>query len=127
MPSCKVHRPPADNRVARGRRFEELAAQFYQEHKFRICERNWRAGAREIDLIVRRDNLLVFVEVKSSQTPAFGHPAQWVDARKVAHLTAAARQYLVDKEITGCDLRFDLVTFSNGKMEFYPDAFMAAE
>lgn len=127
MCSCRQHTLPNSNRVAAGRQFERRAADFFEQQGFEILERNWHAGKREIDLIVRRDNLIVFVEVKAARTNRFGHPAEWVDERKVTHLIKAAQQYLVQHEISGCDLRFDVVTFSGGQLEHYPGAFTADE
>ncbi len=127
MPSCKQHRPQPGNRVARGRRFEGLAADFYQHNGFEILERNWRDRSREIDLIARRDDLVVFVEVKSSRSMSYGHPAERMDRRKIDRIVRAARRWLAEHDIEGCDIRFDLVTFVGGKMEHYPAAFTAEE
>jgi len=117
--------PDHDDRRERGRKFELLAAVYFRREGFEILEQNWQAGHKEIDLIVKKDNLIVFAEVKSSNTPYYGHPAERVDRKKVRNLVDAANQYLLVKSISGFDLRFDVVTFSNGKMEHFPDAFPA--
>ena len=123
MPSSKRRNENTDNKVARGRRYEKTAALFYERQGFEILERNWRAGHKEIDLIAAKDKLLVFVEVKSSSSQKFGHPAERVDRNKIKNLTAAAERYLLDKNIEGYDLRFDVVTFTDGRLEHYPNAF----
>lgn len=123
MPSSKPKRPSASSRVSRGHAFEKAAEQLLIKQGFEIVERNWRTGHKEIDLIVRKRNLLVFIEVKSSRTTKFGHPAERVDKRKIKHLTEAAEIYIEKNSIVGYDLRFDVVTFTNGKPEHYPDAF----
>ncbi|UCC45519.1 MAG: YraN family protein [Candidatus Zixiibacteriota bacterium] len=117
---------PGRNRKSRqlqGRAFENLAGQFYTDQGFEILERNWRAGRKEIDLIVRKNTLIVFVEVKSAYSRKFGHPAEKVDERKIQNLSEVAQQYLITKNIKGTDLRFDVVTFIDGKLEHFPDAF----
>lgn len=110
-----------------GRRYEGLAADYFRQHGFEILEQNWQASHKEIDLIVRKGDLIAFVEVKSSSAPGFGHPAEWVDKRKMSNLSEAARRYLVENEIKGCDVRFDVVTFTSGMLEHYPNAFEADE
>ena len=115
------------NRVSIGRGYEQLAALFFEQNGYEILEHNWRAGSREIDLIIRKDDLIVFVEVKSVSDESHGHPAERIDRKKVANLTKAAQQYLIAKDISNCDLRFDAVTFVSGKLEHFPDAFPAAE
>lgn len=100
-----------------------MAALFYEQSGFEILERNWHAAHKEIDLIAAKDKLIVFIEVKSSSTEKFGHPAERVDQNKIKNLTAAAEQYLIDNNIEGYDMRFDVVTFTGGRLEHYPSAF----
>lgn len=116
-----------ENRVKKGRKFERLAASYFEQQGYTILERNWRARSKEIDLIAQKNGLIIFVEVKSSTTKKFGHPAERVDKKKIAHLTNAAQQYLIAKKISGIDLRFDVITFTNGSLEHYPNAFEAEE
>jgi putative endonuclease len=125
MPSSNEESHPKPNRVKTGRAFEDRAAEFYLSQGFEIIARNWQAGHKEIDLIVRKDSLLVFVEVKSSRSAKFGHPSESVDRRKQERLVAAARQFIAQNELTETDFRFDVVTFWEGKMEHYPNAFEA--
>lgn len=127
MPSSDSDPPERRSHVATGRRYERRAAEFYQKQGFTILERNWRDASREIDLIARRDNLIVFVEVKAARSKSFGHPAEWVDQRKQERLIAAACRYLSEHDTTDCDLRFDLVAFFGGNLEHFPDAFRVEE
>lgn len=113
-------------KLLQGQKFERLAAHYFTQHGFEIIERNWRAGHKEIDLITRRGNLVVFVEVKSTYSGQFGHPAERIDDKKIKNLSDAARQYLIAKEISNVDLRFDVITFVNGRLEHFPDAFPSA-
>ena len=125
MPSSKRKSGRASSRVSRGHEYEKTAEKFFITQGFEVIERNWRAGHKEIDLIVRKKNLIVFVEVKSAETPKFGHPAERVNKRKVKNLTAAAEIYIQTNRIVDCDLRFDVVAFVDGRPEHYPDAFGA--
>lgn len=126
MSSFDKQKPINSDNVSKGRSFERLAAQYFAEQGYEVLERNWRAGVKEIDLIVRKNNLIVFVEVKSSSSEKFGHPAYRVDERKIANLTVAAQEYIDSHKVDGCDLRFDVVTFIKGRLEHYPSAFEAS-
>ena len=125
MPSSDDSSPNKDHRVSRGHSYEKLAGKFFQQQGFEIIERNWRTGHLEIDLIVQQENLIVFVEVKSSSSQEYGHPAQRVNKKKIGNLSRAAQQYLIDHNIENSDLRFDVVTFTAGQLEHYPNAFEA--
>lgn len=127
MPSSKDDSSLRKKNVITGRSYEKLAALFFEQNGFEIVERNWRAGRKEIDLIVKKGNLLIFVEVKSSSSKKFGHPSERVNKKKIANLTAVAKQFLISQDIHDVDLRFDVVTFVNGILEHYPDAFEAPE
>ncbi len=111
--------------MAIGRDYEQRAIAFLQQHGFEILERNWQSGHKEIDIIARNDDLIVFVEVKASRSLSFGHPSERVNKQKVGHLVKAAQRYIMDHNITDCDLRFDVITFAAGQMEHYPNAFSA--
>jgi len=123
MPSSKVQPKKDRRKIELGQKFERLAARFYTDNGFTILERNWRAGRKEIDLIVRRSNLVAFVEVKASRSKRFGHPVERVGRRKIENLSNCARQYIIAKDLKDVDLRFDVVTFVDGRLEHYPNAF----
>ncbi len=109
--------------VIKGRQFEKLAAKFLTENGYEIIEKNWRAGRREIDLIAVKDKTVVFVEVKGASSQKFGHPSERVDQKKQDNLIKAAEQYIIAKDLNGYDYRFDLITFLNGRIEHYRNAF----
>jgi putative endonuclease len=123
MPSSNRPKKTGRSRRAVGAAYEQKAAEFFKRLGFEILDQSWQAGHREIDLITRKGNLIIFVEVKSASTQAFGHPVERVDKTKIRRLCSAAQQYLLAKNIEGVDLRFDVVTFVQGKLEHYPSAF----
>ena len=70
------------NNVQRGRRFEAMAEAFLVERGWRVLDRNVRFLRKEIDLVVEKDGLVAFVEVKGRSGPAFGHPLEAITWRK---------------------------------------------
>jgi putative endonuclease len=113
------------NRRAVGSRYEQQAADFLIQHGYKILERNWQAGHKEIDLIAQKPGVIVFVEVKAARSNAFGHPAEWVSQRKQTLLAQAAQVYLDNKKVTGRDIRFDVICFVKGRLEYFAAAFDA--
>jgi len=111
------------DRIKIGRSFEELAARYFTDRNYIILSRNYRAGQKEIDLIVQKGDTVAFVEVKSAKSKSHGHPAERVTKKKRENLIKAAQQYLNENDLSGADLRFDVVTFLGGIIEHYQDAF----
>jgi putative endonuclease len=97
-----------------GRGAEALVEQAYTAAGWRVLARNWRAGAREIDLIVRRGRLVAFVEVRARSTAAFGHPLATIGRGKRRDVARAAARWIAAYG-RDCDAyRFDVVAVSRG-------------
>lgn len=73
-----------------GRRGERLAERHLLARGYRLVERNWRCRHGEIDLVVRDGDALVFVEVKTRTSTAFGHPFEAITPVKLARLRRLA-------------------------------------
>lgn len=69
-----------------GKRGEELAAHFLQEHGYQVLESNWRCSTGEIDLIAEQSDVTVFVEVKTRSGLGCGHPFEAITPIKVMRL-----------------------------------------
>ncbi len=98
------------NRKAQlGKRGEDLAAKYLSDGGMEILARNFRAGHGEIDIIAKDGNSLVFIEVKSNMSQAFGPPETWVNRRKQENLIRVAEAWLEENQIEDVDCRFDVV------------------
>ncbi len=86
-----------------------MAARFLIDKGFEIVERNYRYKRLEIDLIVKKDNWLIFVEVKLRSSDAFGYPEDFVDYKKAKNIVDGAEQYTYDKNWQG-NVRYDIVS-----------------
>ena len=93
----------------RGAQGEQLALAHYQKDGYRLVAANYRTREGEIDLIVERDGLLVFSEVKTRARDAIATPAEWVDAKKQKKIQKTALYYLAEQKQGDIPLRFDVV------------------
>ena len=94
---------------------ETLAAWLLQTKFYRILERRYRTPAGEIDLIARRWNTIVFVEVKHHATQVEALDAIGTSSRK--RITRAANLWLAaHPDAAGFNLRFDLVIVLPGRL-----------
>ncbi|MCU1469828.1 MAG: YraN family protein [Glaciihabitans sp.] len=73
-----------------GRRGEKLAADHLIAAGLEIVDRNWRCPQGEIDVVATEGSELVFVEVKTRTSVAFGHPLEAITVRKLARLRRLA-------------------------------------
>lgn len=116
-----------DSRQTLGRAGEHAAAELYMRRGFTILERNYRCPAGEIDLVVRRGDLVVFCEVKTRRSTSYGGPAEAVGGTKQRRLRALAAQWLAERRPGRCSVRFDVVSamFRRGEitLELIQDAF----
>jgi putative endonuclease len=99
----------------RGKSGEEKAAVFLRLKGYRVLATNYRVPQGEIDLIVSRGGVLVFVEVKSRRGKAQGTPLEAVTPHKVKRLAAAAAIYLSTQPEEQRACRFDVVTLGPEK------------
>ncbi len=98
-----------DSRQTTAGRGEEGAVAYLRDRGYRIITRNWRCRLGEIDIVARDGETLVFVEVKSRRSSAFGTPQAAVDGRKQRKLSLVALQYLQNGRVKPGPARFDVV------------------
>jgi putative endonuclease len=72
---------------------EQVAADYLKERGYEIVAGNVRTPYGEIDLIVKKNGFLIFVEVKARTTNTFGPPEIAVTSRKQQHMLSCAGHY----------------------------------
>ena len=107
----------------KGEAAEQCIALDYERRGYRIAARRWRGQGGEIDLIVRKGDLLVFVEVKSSRTKA--RAAEQLGQRQMARICLSAQGFLAEEpagQLT--DMRFDVAVMdTTGAFDIVENAF----
>jgi putative endonuclease len=94
----------------KGQKGENRAAAYLRLRGYRVLERNYRVPQGEIDLIARKAEVLVFVEVKARKNDSHGTPLEAVSPIKVRRVSAAAAIYLSGYTDSYLSCRFDIVT-----------------
>jgi putative endonuclease len=97
------------NNQTLGKQGEELAVEFLIEDGYDILERNWRFKHIEVDIIARKDNILVIAEVKTRTGNTYGEPYTAVDYRKQRSLIFAAERYIFGHNLD-LEVRFDIIS-----------------
>jgi putative endonuclease len=124
--------PPRDPHPARQAAFmlgmsaEMRAAALLLVKGYRIAARRWRSAAGEIDIVARRGNLLVFVEVKARGS--FDDAAYSVTPRQKQRIASAAALWLANHaDDAGRDMRFDAILVAPRRWPRHIEAAFEAE
>ena len=99
-----------DPRRTLGARGEAIVARWYEQHGYKVVARNWRCREGELDLVLTARGLLVFCEVKTRSSVAFGVPAEAVTPRKQQRIRLLASRWLADNNVRARSLRFDVAS-----------------
>ncbi|MBX9850410.1 MAG: YraN family protein [Cytophagaceae bacterium] len=106
-----------------GKQGEDLAASYMKDKGFEVLIRNYRSGRAEIDLILKKENLVVFAEVKLRKKTSYGLPENAVDERKEELILDAAENYILQNDWRG-EIRFDIISITGkNEIEHFEDAF----
>lgn len=110
-----------------GQQGENLALNYLENKGYKIIERNYRYGRGEIDIIAEKDQMLIFIEVKTKKFGDFGDPIYWITRKKQRQIGTVAKGYLFERNITDRDCRFDVITLTweegAWKIDHIEDAF----
>jgi len=96
-------------RQAFGELGERIAERWLRRRGWRVVQRRFRSGHRDIDLVVERDGTVVFVEVKARRGAEFGGPVQAVNYRKRKQLERSAYVWIDRHGREAESYRFDVI------------------
>lgn len=88
---------------------ESAAVAYLESKNYEILDQNWVAGKAEVDIIALYKNKIIFVEVKTRTSVAFGSPEDFVTPTKQGLLQQAAQAYIEIMDFDG-EIRFDIIS-----------------
>ena len=94
-----------------GRAGENMAARFLKKKGYRLLASGWKGAGCEIDLVMRDDKCIVFVEVKTRRTRSSGYPEESVTTVKKTHIARGAEAWTAENNYNG-PWRADVVAIS---------------
>ena len=84
---------------------------------------NWTMRGGELDVVARKDNVIVVCEVKARATDAYGTPLEAMTQVKQERVRRAGFAFVRQLNERGIRIRFDVVTVLGTTLEIYEDAF----
>ncbi len=106
---------PTAHQSELGKAGENYACEELRRRGYVILARRYRTRHGEIDIVARDGDILVFVEVKTRSTDAFGAPLDAVTPLKQQKIAKMAADYLTRSQLSRVACRFDVVGVMIGK------------
>ena len=88
---------------------ERIAERWLRRKGWKVLQRRFRNGHRDIDLVVERDGTVAFVEVKARRGREFGDPVEAVNWSKQKELARSASVWIDRHGRPSESYRFDVV------------------
>jgi putative endonuclease len=110
-----------------GKEGEKIAVEYLQENGYVILEKNYRYLKAEVDIIAKKEHLLIGIEVKTRTSDYFGNPQDFINKKKIELLTSAINYYVI-KNALDVEVQFDIVAILKNnntiQIEHLEDAFL---
>lgn len=102
---------------------ERLTIKYLKKQGYKILEKNYSVSFGEVDIIAKKDNVILFVEVKTRTSTRFGTPSQAVGYNKQHKYKQIALLYMQKKGLEDYVLSFAVSEVLNGEINFINEAF----
>ncbi|SDC61055.1 putative endonuclease [Desulfurella multipotens] len=108
-----------------GQNCEHRAVSYLKAQGYVVLLRNFKYKGGEIDIIAKKGNVLIFVEVKGRRNLSFGSAKEAVDQNKQKRIIEGSKLFMLKNNLNENDynIRFDVITIENNKIEWLQDAF----
>ncbi len=93
---------------------EKMAVKYLIINNYAIKHVNFRCKLGEIDIIAEKDNIIVFIEVKTRKNKKYGYPCESVTKRKQQKIIKTAQFYINKNNVKDKQFRFDVIEIFMG-------------
>lgn len=110
-----------------GRLGEKLAVKYLLKNNYKIVKQNYRYLKAEVDIIAKKENTFIAVEVKTRTSDYYENPQDAVNQKKIKLLVSAMNNFMEEKDLDA-EVRFDIIAITkqqnNFAIEHIEDAFL---
>jgi putative endonuclease len=78
---------------------EDLATDYLLKNRYKIIEKNYRNSYGEMDIVCKKNGVVIFIEVKTRSGRSFGLPEEAVNKTKQVRLIKISEKYILDNKI----------------------------
>jgi len=98
------------NKKNLGKFGEKISVQYLKKKNYQVVEKNYRCRAGEIDIIAKKDNIFIFIEVKTRTSILYGEPIESINNIKADKIRKVAEYYLSTACVDEPRVRFDVIS-----------------
>ena len=102
---------------------EKRVVRYLKENGYEVLESNLRFHHREVDIVAKKGDVIVFVEVKTRKTEKFGKGMDSIVFGKKRNMLSVARYYIDKHGLYDFNIRFDVASIDNEELTYIEDAF----
>jgi|YNPMSStandDraft_1061717.scaffolds.fasta_scaffold04351_10 putative endonuclease len=116
------------NKKIIGSQYETLAAKHLKSCGYKILYRNFRTKFGEIDIIAedKKENCIVFTEVRYRKNLSFGLPKETINFCKQNRIIKSAMVFIKQNKVKNTNLRFDVISITDNDIEHIKNAFQTS-
>ena len=111
------------SKIYTGRVGERRVIRYLEANGYEVLESNLRFHHREVDIVAKKGDVIIFVEVKTRRTGRFGKGMDSISAGKIRNVLSVARYYIEKHRLHDYNVRFDVASIDNENLTYIEDAF----
>ncbi|MBQ3437251.1 MAG: YraN family protein [Fusobacterium sp.] len=101
-----------------GNIYEDRSCEILKEQNYKILERNYQNKFGEIDIIAKKEQEIIFIEVKYRKTKNYGYGYEAINKRKLQKIFKLAQFYIQNEELHNYRVRFDCMSYLSDDLEW---------
>ncbi len=90
---------------------EQVAVEYLQKKGYQIMFRDWKIGHRDLDIIAKKDDVVVILEVRTRRNNHFGDAEMTIDRQKIKNICIASNAFVKRLKVDN-DIRFDIIAIT---------------
>ena len=99
----------SQQRISIGKQGEQLAQEYIRQQGYTLLEKNFRCKVGELDLIAKDRHMVVFLEVRTKTSTAYGPAYNSVTPHKQRQVKRVALFYIAQHNLVNTQFRFDVI------------------
>ena len=90
---------------------EQVAVEYLQKKGYQIMFRDWKIGHRDLDIIAKKDDVVVILEVRTRRNNRFGDTEMTIDRQKIKNICIASNAFVKRLKVDN-EIRFDIIAIT---------------